>query len=258
MKKFVSGKCPNCGANLELDNEQTTAFCAYCGSKISVEEAAEKLKIELSGKIEIDGINSVRKLYENAESYIKLKDYDNAFNTYRTIINNNPEEIPAYKGALIAASYDMTREVSIYNGYPSDFSELFNTYLDYIKKLDTKSQYTDFVNAFSAYFNKQTNAEKNLKTCDDINYRISNLPAIDATNYRSFNKEYTYIMNMYNELDDEYKTKVSKNIEELKSTFENAPKLTFFSHGIGKAIKWYLIISLGIPFIIAILVAIFG
>ena len=29
-------KCPECGANLDVEEDRTTCFCSYCGSKISV------------------------------------------------------------------------------------------------------------------------------------------------------------------------------------------------------------------------------
>lgn len=270
MKKFVSGKCPNCGANLELDNEQTTAFCAYCGSKISVEEAAEKLKIELSGKIEIDGINSVKKLYENAKSYMKLQDYNSALDTYYTIINDNPEEIPAYQGALIAASYNMTREGNPKEAYPSNFSGIFNTYLDYIKKLDTEAKYTNFINDFSNYFAKQSNAENNLRNCEDITRRINlmkdrtknfkkhSFSSSDYYQFRDVDNDYKYIMKLYNQLDDEYKTNIS-DIDNLKTYYGKASKSQgFFSHGIGKGIKWYFIICFICGFFGAIMTTLFG
>ncbi len=270
MKNFVSGKCPNCGANLELDNEQKTAFCAYCGSKISVEEAVEKLKIELSGKVEVDGINSVSKLYKNAESYMKLLDYGSAFDTYCTIINDNPEEIPAYKGALIAASNNMTRIGNVEESYPSNLAGIINTYLEYIKRLDTESKYTEFVDNFTAYFQKQLNIEKNLRICQEIKVRIEQISystnffkkhsfsSMDYYNFGALDNDYQSIMRLYNQLDDEYKSKIT-NISQLNTYYAKASKSKgFFGHGIGKAIKWYFIIWLGCVVVGGIIGAIVG
>ena len=251
MKKFVSGKCPNCGAALQLDSEQTSAFCSYCGSKISVEESVEKLKLELSGSVEVDGINSVSKLYKNAESYMKLQDFDSAFNTYVSIVDNNPEEIPAYKGALIAVSHNMTRLGDPQEAYPSNYSGLFNTYLDYIKKLGTKSENIDFVTTFTAYFDKQASLEKNTALYDNLISHIKTLKdntknlkkhSFSLTDYYSFylvNEEYQTIMNLYNQLDEEYKARIT-DIEDIKNYYKKASKNKgFFSHGIGRVLKWY-------------------
>lgn len=262
MKKFVSGKCPDCGATLQLDSGQTSVFCSYCGNKISVEESVEKLKLELSGSVEVDGINSVKKLYKNAESYIKLQDFNSALKTYRSIINNNPEEIPAYKGALIAASHNMTLRGNPQKAYPSDYSSLFNTYLDYIKKLDTNSEYADFVTTFTSYFNEQARLEKDTASHQaylkrnnalyaELKEHIKSLKEntkdlkkhnFSSTDYYSFysvNNEYQTIMNLYNQLDDEYKARVT-DIEDIKNYYKKASKKQgFLSHGIGKVIKWY-------------------
>lgn len=37
--KFVMIKCPGCGANLELNEERTSAYCSYCGCKLYVDDA---------------------------------------------------------------------------------------------------------------------------------------------------------------------------------------------------------------------------
>ncbi len=44
----VSAKCPNCGASIQLDNEQTEGFCLYCGSKVVVSEAISLIRIDNS------------------------------------------------------------------------------------------------------------------------------------------------------------------------------------------------------------------
>lgn len=36
--KFVKMKCPQCGADLELNEDRITAFCSYCGCKLYVDD----------------------------------------------------------------------------------------------------------------------------------------------------------------------------------------------------------------------------
>ncbi len=267
MKNFIAGKCPNCGANLQLDNSQTEAFCSYCGSKIIVEEAVEKLNIELSGKIEVDGINSINKLYKNAESYLKLQNFNNAFDTYCTIIDDNPEELEAYKGALISASNNMQRCASFNEAYPSSLTSVFNTYLDYMKKLDTNSKYSDFINEFSKYFEKISKDEENLALCNNVNILINNLRlrtndfkniSTDFYGSTELKNDYNNIMNTYNRIDDSFKYKVNY-IEDLKKYYEKAQKKQgFFNHGIGLIIKWYFLIAFIGGFVSSILAIIFN
>ena len=43
---FVAARCPQCGGELQLDNEKETGFCMHCGSKIIVQEAIRAVRID--------------------------------------------------------------------------------------------------------------------------------------------------------------------------------------------------------------------
>lgn len=49
---LVNVKCPNCGAEIQLDSSREEGFCSYCGSKVLVKEAINKVKIDKSGDIQ--------------------------------------------------------------------------------------------------------------------------------------------------------------------------------------------------------------
>jgi DNA-directed RNA polymerase subunit RPC12/RpoP len=49
---LVAAKCPQCGGDLQLDNEKELGFCMYCGSKIVVQEAIRAIRIDYSFMIE--------------------------------------------------------------------------------------------------------------------------------------------------------------------------------------------------------------
>lgn len=49
---LVNVKCPNCGAAIQLDSSREEGFCSYCGSKVLVQEAINKVKIDKSGDIQ--------------------------------------------------------------------------------------------------------------------------------------------------------------------------------------------------------------
>ena len=81
MVKLVPAKCPNCGAQLELDDNMKRAECSFCKSTIIVDDAIEKYKIEISGTIEVDGIKSDKKRLTEAKKHIEFGKYDAAINT---------------------------------------------------------------------------------------------------------------------------------------------------------------------------------
>ena len=34
--QFITIKCPECGANQQLENNRDSAYCTYCGAKIMI------------------------------------------------------------------------------------------------------------------------------------------------------------------------------------------------------------------------------
>lgn len=48
---FVSAKCPNCGASIQMDSQQESGFCLYCGSKIQFKEAVAKVRIDKAANL---------------------------------------------------------------------------------------------------------------------------------------------------------------------------------------------------------------
>lgn len=48
---LVNAKCPNCGASIQLDDSREEGFCLYCGSKVKVQEATSKIRIDKSGEV---------------------------------------------------------------------------------------------------------------------------------------------------------------------------------------------------------------
>lgn len=51
---FEVVKCPNCGANINLNDDQEFGLCTYCGTKV-VNNAIKKQKITIENPIKIDG-----------------------------------------------------------------------------------------------------------------------------------------------------------------------------------------------------------
>lgn len=76
MAKFITSKCPNCGANVEINGIEN-AVCKYCGSTIVLEELLKDF-IEESEKI------------KNVKKFIEIKEYENALNLVKDILKENP------------------------------------------------------------------------------------------------------------------------------------------------------------------------
>lgn len=72
---FISAKCPNCGASIQVDNERKEAFCQYCGSKITVEEAVKLVRVDNS--VDIANLLSLMKHAVESNNGIEGLNYAN-------------------------------------------------------------------------------------------------------------------------------------------------------------------------------------
>ena len=71
MSRMKSVICPNCGANLSVDENRDTFFCEYCGTQIVTNsgslkiESTEKREIHIVDHAKIEEIKFEEKKLEN-------------------------------------------------------------------------------------------------------------------------------------------------------------------------------------------------
>lgn len=97
MIKLVPAKCPNCGAQLELDDNLKKIECEHCKSIIVVDDAIEKYKIEVSGEIKVKGILTEDDKLDNVEKFIKVGNIGNAKALVEKVLQETPFNIRALK-----------------------------------------------------------------------------------------------------------------------------------------------------------------
>ena len=96
MVKLKDAKCPNCGANIEVNDALEKTICQYCGSTVIIEEAIEKYKVELSGKVEVEGIKGRNDKLTQAKKHMSLAEYDVAKKILLEIIADDQFDTEAY------------------------------------------------------------------------------------------------------------------------------------------------------------------
>lgn len=84
--KIVPAKCPNCGANINVDEEQETTKCEYCGDAILIDRAIQKYQIE----IKVSNIPDLDNYLTLGERSYQDEDYNNAFEYYNKAITLDP------------------------------------------------------------------------------------------------------------------------------------------------------------------------
>lgn len=89
--KLVAAKCPNCGANIDVDKNSDKTVCEYCGSNIIVEDAIAKFKLEVSGEVEVSNLTNFDKLFKLANRDFANKYYKDALEKYKRAIELDPD-----------------------------------------------------------------------------------------------------------------------------------------------------------------------
>lgn len=94
--RLVSAKCPNCGANIEVDKDTNKTKCDYCKSNIIVDDAIAKYKLE----VEIKDLPKLDNYLKLGKRYYDNKDYEDAYNVYSKALEIEPDSVDAvfYKG----------------------------------------------------------------------------------------------------------------------------------------------------------------
>lgn len=73
--KLVALKCPNCNADIELDKDREFGFCNYCGTKIVVADAVQKVTVNINRASEINNILKRAKDYEERQMLDEAEKY---------------------------------------------------------------------------------------------------------------------------------------------------------------------------------------
>ena len=80
---FIPMVCPQCGAQVQLDDSREFGFCSYCGTKI----VQEKVVVEHRGSVGVDHSGEIDNLLRRASEYVQRGDTDGAeiyYNRKRT------------------------------------------------------------------------------------------------------------------------------------------------------------------------------
>jgi DNA-directed RNA polymerase subunit RPC12/RpoP len=113
-------KCPNCGADITLDDTREFGFCSYCGTKVLLDEYKKR----------VDGVPGVANLLLRAEDCIKkgkLYEADQYYNRVLDIDINNMDAINGLQKIKdIKKSSEIERQKRLNNleyGYAMDVVE---------------------------------------------------------------------------------------------------------------------------------------
>lgn len=146
MIKLVPAKCPQCGADIEVNKDIEKTICQYCGTTVLVDDAVQKYKIELSGKVKVDGVKNRDDFLEQAKKHHKVGEYDEAIEALNNIIKKDKFDVEAICeliknqiGVIKANDYNPCVS-SFKKGYDS---ELHDIVIDIADNYDRMAKFDD-------------------------------------------------------------------------------------------------------------------
>ena len=93
--KLVAAKCPNCGAQIEVDQNSDSTKCEYCDSKIIVEDAIEKYKVEISGSVQVNNLPTIENFIKLGDRHFNNNEFTEAYNNYTKAVELDPDNVHA-------------------------------------------------------------------------------------------------------------------------------------------------------------------
>lgn len=83
---LIALRCPQCGADIELDDTREFGFCQYCGTKIM----QERQNIHLSGSVSVDRSGETANLLIRAQTLMQQGRRTDAVKIYERILEIDP------------------------------------------------------------------------------------------------------------------------------------------------------------------------
>ena len=183
MVKLKDAKCPNCGANIQVNDKLENTICQYCGSQVVIEEAIEKYKLEISGKVEVDGIKGRNTKLEQAKKHMKIEEYDIAKGILQEIIREDSLDVEAYI-ELVKVDIELLKK-SNFNENSSNltnyagwnlYDEILSCY-DRIKKISEKDnideEFGKYNNDLQHYFELKKRIEEEEKELAEYTAKLN-------------------------------------------------------------------------------------
>lgn len=167
MIKFVSAKCPSCGATLRLSKEDEKVRCEYCHQDIIVDDAIACYKLKLSGNVNVDGISTNSDLIEAANELLDMGEFLKAKRKFLEFSEKCPDKYQGWLGLLICRTRNFTiKDNNIM--FENDVNKYYEHFLR-VAPEEIKEQYLETI---ENYFNPNTN---NLEINTNLNQDKSQL-----------------------------------------------------------------------------------
>ncbi len=139
---LVSAKCPNCGADIEVDDTKTHYVCKYCKKNIIKDD-------KLLKKISINGIQTNSDLIVSANELLEMDEYLKAKKLFLEFAEKCPNDYQGWLGLLICRTRNFTiRDNNIL------FKKDVENYYNHFQKTAPNEMKIQYDKIMEEYFNE--------------------------------------------------------------------------------------------------------
>lgn len=164
--KAVVHKCPNCKANLDIKDGETSGVCEYCRAPYTIDDGV----IRVEHTIEFKNDNPLK--IANTTLY-RFKEYEEAELLFRDLIFKLGHKPEVYIGLILSITHEFTREITTVAAM-SEINELWERYTAIGRPKEIakyKDTYTEVNRKFwLKELNHVTDHFKNYKCNVDVKY----------------------------------------------------------------------------------------
>lgn len=207
---FVAAICPQCGGNLQLDNQLETGFCMHCGTKIIVQDAIKSVKIDYS-----DLVDSWMKMGELA---LESGNSQEAYELFHKIIEVDFNNWKAMNGLGMALGF-------LSNGFLKESSNFFKKAIELSPEnlrdevIDDAIVKVTKIGSFYLknpyFFQNQQYFRLNLSPINYLNEVANEI-------FNEKNKSYNHMLSIWSEIiDNASVSEINKSISDFKNRIKN-------------------------------------
>lgn len=85
---MVALRCPNCKANISIDDSREFGFCSYCGAKVQL---VQTVKMVHEGTVNIPGVKSDEQILASAKKMIDIGENGEAKRLLKKLVETSPD-----------------------------------------------------------------------------------------------------------------------------------------------------------------------
>lgn len=133
---LVAMKCPNCSANIELDDSREFGFCSYCGTKVM----QERIIVEHKGGVVLDNTEKLKNLHILAERALNSGDNTKAREHYDEILLESPNDWKAVFYSVFLKKDETAPMADDYGKFFNQVTDTMKSVFNLIKNLPESEQ----------------------------------------------------------------------------------------------------------------------